>query len=343
MTAANIFVLHGDDPAGINERLKALCASLGDPGMTDLNLARLDGRTCTENDIRSAALAIPFLADHRVVILNNPPITKMATDSQRKRFTSLLDEIPPTTHFVLVVEDETGWKRDPDGHWQKSWKTLNSTHWLMSWVKESSGKVSEEGFHLPDQKEMPAWISAEALKQGGQFTPQASSALAEFTGSDTQIARLEIGKLLSYVDYSRPVTDDDVTLVSISQNQANVFQFNEAVASGQKSRGLHLLHQLLETEDPIMIFGSLVAHFRRLILIKEALQQGGKMDAVARSYNMSGKRADAIFSQCRRFSPEEFKKTYLRLADLDFEIKNGITPADLALELFLMELKSSKT
>lgn len=341
MGAEHIFVLHGDDPAGITERLNSLCASLGDPGMADLNLTRLDARASDEHDIRNAALAIPFLADHRIVVVQNA-LVKQALDSQRQRFLALLGEIPATTQLILVIDDESSWKRDAQGHWEKSWKKLNPSHWLLAWAGEHPGVIAEEGFHLPDQKEMPGWIVEEAKKQGGQFTTQAASALAEFTGSDTQIARLEITKLLDYVDFARPVTEDDVNTVSISQNQANVFQFNEAVATGQKSRALHLLHQLLETDDPIMVFGSLVSHFRRLVLIKEAIQQGLKYDSIGRDFGLFGKRADAVLQQCRRFSPDELKKIFLRLADMDFEIKNGITPADLALEIFLMELKPSK-
>ncbi len=342
MSDAHIFILYGDDPAGLTERMNALGTLPGDPGMADLNITRLDGRTCTENDIRNASLALPFLSDCRVVIVQNA-LFRLAGENQRQKFLSLLEEIPPTTRLVLVINDETSWRKNSQGRWEKNWKTLNPSNWLMVWVKNHSEKVSEEGFHLPDQKEMPAWINEEAKKQGGQFTIQASSALAEYTGSDTQIARQEIAKLLSYVDFSRPITDEDVYTVSISQNQATVFQFNEAVATGQKSKGLYLLHQLLETDDPIMIFGSLVAHFRRLVLIKEALQQGGKMDAIARDFGLSGKSAENLFQQCRRFSQEELNKVYLRLAETDFEIKNGITPADLALENFLMELKSTKT
>lgn len=342
MPAPHIFFLHGDDPAGLTERLDALCAAMGDPAMADLNLTRLDGRTCGDNDIRNAALAIPFLSDHRLVIVNNPALGKLSTDSQKDRFTALLNEIPPTTQLVLVIADESAWKKNAKGSWEKSWKTLNSGHFLMKWAKDHAEKVTEEGFHLPDQREMPAWITTEAKKQGGQFTLQAASALADFTGPDTQIARQEIAKLLSYVDYQRAVTDEDVYLVSISQNQATVFQFNEAVAAGQKSQGLHLLHQLLETDEPLMVFGSLVSHFRRLLLIKESLQHGGNMESIRKDFGLFGRNAEKAVQQCRRFSLEELKAAFLRLSELDFEIKNGITPADLALELFLMELKASK-
>src|SRR5512133_2223251 len=341
MTDPHIFFLHGDDPAGLSERVNALCKLLGDPGMADLNLTNLDGRICDENDIRNAALAIPFLADHRLVIIQNP-LSKLAHDSQQKRYLALLEEIPASTQLVLVIIDESAWKKDDQGRWERGWKVLGSSHFLSKWAKSHPGKVSDEGFHLPEQKEMPAWIMGEAKKQGGQFVPQAASALAEFTGSETQIARLEIAKLLAYVDFKRPVTEEDVDNVSILQNQATVFQLNDAIANGNKGQGLHLLQQVMETDDPIMVFGSLVNHFRRLLLIKESIQHGGNSTTISKDFKLFGKKVDSMLQQCHRFSVDELKKAYLRLADLDFEIKNGITPPDLAIETFMMELKSAK-
>ena len=343
MSSAHIIFLHGDDPAGITERVHTLCASLGDPSMADLNLTTLDGRVCDENDIRNAALAIPFLADHRLVIVQNA-LTKINQDSQKKRFTALLDEIPPSTQLVLIIPDETAWLKDKDtGRWEKSWKVLSASHFLVKWAKENPAKVSDEGFRLPEQKEMPGWIIAEAKKQGGQLTPGAASELAEFTGSETQIARLEITKLLNYVNYERAVTEDDVDAVSIQQNQATVFQLNDAIANGEKGAALHLLRQVLETDDPIRIFANIVGHFRRLLLIKDALQRGEASNSISASFKVYGKNLDGILSQCRRFTIDELKKDYRRLSDLDFEIKNGITPADLAIELFLMDLKPART
>jgi DNA polymerase III delta subunit len=309
--------------------------------MADLNLTTLDGRVCDENEIRNAALSIPFLADHRLVIVQSA-LSRVSHDSQKKRFTALLDEIPPTTQLVLVIPDEPAWLKDAGGRWERGWKVLCSSHFLMKWAKENPSKVSDEGFRLPEQKDMPGWIIAEAKKQGGQFSQGAASELAEFTGSDTQIARLEITKLLNYVNFERAVTEEDVDNVSIHQNQATVFQLNDAIANGEKGTALHLLQQVLETDDPIRIFGSLVAHFRRLLLIKDAVQHGESSNTISAEFRIYKKNLDSALIQCRRFSMDELKKAYLRLADLDFEIKNGITPADLAIELFLMDLKPAK-
>jgi DNA polymerase-3 subunit delta len=341
-TSHHIFFLHGDDPAGLEERLEELSATLGDPGMTELNLTRLDGRTCDENDIRNAAMSFPFLADHRVVIIQNL-LAKFSVDSQKQRFTSFLNEVPPTTLLVLVISDETSWRRDPQNKWGKSWKTLSPSHWLMKWAASNPGKVKEEGFSLPEKREMPAWIMDEAKKQGGQFTPQAAAALAELSGSETRIARLEIEKLLCYVDFQRPVNDVDVAAVSISQNQSTVFQLIDAMVNGERSRALYLLKELLETEDPLSLFGNIVSSFRKMVLAKDAVQHGSNLDSIMKDLGMQKFVAEKTMTQCRRFSMDELKKAYLRLAELDFEMKNGITPSDLAIEYFLLELKPAKT
>lgn len=342
MPSPTIFFLHGDDPAGLEERLDKFCATLGDPGMAELNLTRLDGRTCDENDIHTAAMAFPFLADHRVVIVQNP-LAKISVDSQRQRFITLLNEIPPTTYLVLVIQDESTWRKDAQNQWGKNWKTLSPSHWLMKWAAANPGKVKEEGFALPDQRDMPKWIIEEANKQGGQFTPQAAAALAGLTGSETRIARLEIEKLLTYVDFQRPVNDTDVNAVSISQNQATVFQLIDSMVNGERSRALYLLKELLETEDPLSLFGNIVGHFRKMVLVKDAMQHGSNLESIMKDLGMQKFVAEKTQTQCRKFSLDALKKAYLRLAELDFEMKNGITPGDLAIEYFLLELKLSKT
>jgi DNA polymerase-3 subunit delta len=337
-----IFFLHGDDPAGLEERLKEICASLGDPGMAELNITRLDGRICDENDIRSAAMSMPFLADHRIVIIHNP-LSKVLTDSQKQRFSTLLNDIPSTTHLILVIPDESTWRKGAQGQWEKHWKTLSTTHWLTKWAATNPERVKDEGFALPDQRDMPRWIMEEAKKQGGDFSPQAASALAEQTGSETRIARLEIEKLLMYVNFEQQVTDIDVSLVSISQNQATVFQLIDSIVNGERSRALYLLKELLETEDSLSLFGNIVGHFRKMVLVKDAIQHGGTVETIMKEFGMIKFVAEKTLTQCRRFSMAELKQAYNRLAELDFEMKNGITPGDLAIEYFLLELKSAKT
>ena len=58
-----VYILRGDDREAIEAHIHAFYASLGTPDMAELNITRLEGKTASLNDLRSAALALPFLTE----------------------------------------------------------------------------------------------------------------------------------------------------------------------------------------------------------------------------------------------------------------------------------------
>lgn len=113
-----VYIVHGDDQLAIKRFLSVMIERMGDPSMAELNTTRMDGRQASEDDLRSAANAMPFLAERRLVILSHPT-ARLTTDAGRKRFQTLLDGLPDSTALVLVVED-TFERRD--------WKALHGNH-----------------------------------------------------------------------------------------------------------------------------------------------------------------------------------------------------------------------
>jgi DNA polymerase-3 subunit delta len=66
-----VYILQGDDREAIESRLKEFRRSLGTPDMADMNTTRLEGKTIDINDLRGAALALPFLTERRLVIVED--------------------------------------------------------------------------------------------------------------------------------------------------------------------------------------------------------------------------------------------------------------------------------
>ena len=79
-----VYIFHGDDSHAIQKAIAGMVAKLGDSGLADLNLTRLDGRSASEDDLRSAALSMPFLAERRIVLLANP-LARFTRGSREKR------------------------------------------------------------------------------------------------------------------------------------------------------------------------------------------------------------------------------------------------------------------
>ena len=58
-----IYILHGDEQFAIKNHLDDMISRLGDPVMADLNTTRLDGRSASDEELRTATATMPFLAE----------------------------------------------------------------------------------------------------------------------------------------------------------------------------------------------------------------------------------------------------------------------------------------
>ena len=327
-----VYILHGDDSAEMDLFIKALVARLGDPSLVDLNYSRFDGRSASEEDLRTSALAIPFLAERRLVVLDNAG-SRLGKGSE-ERFKPFLSHIPATTAFILVVTDEFALSGK-----KKGWQVLPADHWLLKWQAGAGGQALYRLFHLPAQREMPEWIRKKAAERGGKFNPSAARALADHTGSDTQYALQEIDKLLTYVDYQRMVEPEDVELLTAPGGQVNIFDMVDALGEGNTNRALRLLHALLDETDPLSMFGMIVRQFRLILQAREILDAGIPLASVANELGGPQYTANKVANQATGFSAERLRVIYHRLLELDEGIKSSQWPGELALEMFIAEMK----
>ncbi len=325
-----VYIFHGDDPFTIRRQVDAMIKQMeGDPSIVDLNITRLDGRSTGENDLLSAVNAMPFLAERRLVILTYP-FARLGTDALRKRFLAMLNGLPESTGLVLLVDDvlEKG-----------KWKSLPQveTNWMRKWLAAAGERALYRLFQLPRINDMPEWIRKEARQQGGQFSSEGAAALAAHIGNDTQLASLEITKLLTYVDYKRPVGAEDVTDLTAQTGQADVFDMVDALAGGNTRQAIGLLHRLLEVQDPLSLFGMIVRQFRLLVQTREVIEEG-RGAQIASELRLHPFVADKLAAQARRFTLSQLKTIYHRLLLLDETMKTSQSPADLAMDTFIAEM-----
>lgn len=326
-----VYIFHGDDTLAIRRHVDEIVNKIGlDQSMVELNLTRLDGRQAVEDDLYAAANAMPFLADRRVVIFSYP-FSRMTTDAARKRFLALLDGLPPSTALVLDL---------PDVIEKKDWKSFPAaikSNWMRKWIQSAGSRAEYCLCALPSSREMPEWIRREARSQGGQFTPDAALALASHLGSDTQAAVLEIDKLLTFVDRKRPVDANDVEELTAQGGQADVFEMVDAMAAGNARQALHVLHRLLETQDPISLFAMITRQFRLLIQVRELMDAGRGGQAVS-ELRLHPYVAEKLTGQARRFQLAPLEEIYHQLLLIDEAGKTGQMPLDLALDTFIAGL-----
>lgn len=319
---SNIFFLYGSDEFAISRRLKDFESDFTDPTSADMNTARLEARSVSEDDLNNAINAMPFLAKRRLVLLANPS-AKYNNPSVRKKFFEFLEKMLDTTRLVMYESVDP---RDVE------------KHWLVKWAAKNEKLIQTKAYMLPRLKDMTGWIVNETKNQGGKIEPRAAEMLKDMVGVDTRQAGMEISKLLAYVNWARPLTDQDVQAVCIVTSQQSVFDFVDALANGNGKSAQYLLHRLLENEDVFSLWGMLIRQFRLLIQAREILDGRGNKDDVARALGVHPFVAEKTTQQAARFSIETLETIYRNLLIIDEGVKTSQVTLDLAMDTLVVEL-----
>jgi len=321
----SIILLHGSDELAISTHINKLCAGLGDPSLADMNIARFDGRLALDFEaLNTAVNAAPFLAPRRVVVLNHPG-SAFPSPEARKKLLDLLDKAQPTTSIVLVEND-----------------VLKPDHWLQKWVSKTGARAGVHVYNLPKRWEMSHWIESEAKKQGGRIDPDAAARLSEMAGEDTRIAAQELTKLLTYVNFERPIRLLDVEKVSIYSAQASIFELVDALGQkdGKKAQGI--LHLLLEEAEAFEIWGMVIRQFRLLLQAREMLDEHASGPEIQKALRLHEYVAPKVCSQAGHFSMPDLESVYHKLLEIDEGAKTSQVPLDLALDTLIVELMQGR-
>lgn len=190
-------------------------AQMGDPGTADLNISMLDGKAASAAEVLSAASALPFLADKRLVLVSGMLTwlaRKGAGKTGKEQLEVLVEGLPHLPDFARVVFVE------PD--------TLSDKHPVLDLARRDPA-----GFHklFNPPRDPIQWIKQQARQvYSVDIEQQAAMALAAVIGTDLRAADSELAKLAAYVNRERAITEADVDLLTPYVSEANVFEMVDA-------------------------------------------------------------------------------------------------------------------
>ncbi len=325
-----IYVFDGDDEFAINVSIDKLRSRLGDANIAGMNTTRLDGRSASLSLLKDAAAAIPFLAAKRLVILTYPT-SRLKDKPDQEEFIHYLEAEKPTTKLVLVEYDFLTSERD---------RRDNKLNWLEKWATspQQAKRVFLRHHPTPSAGLMVKWIQDHVKTSGGQITTQAAVSLANQIGDDTRLASQEITKLLTYVNFARPVDIDDVEHLTPTTAKIGDFELVNAIRDRDQRKAQGLMHRSLQETDPLWILQSIAYQVRVLIMAREILDERATINDIPRSLKIGYYPAKLALESAPRFSMKFLETIFHRLLEIDEAIKTGQIEPDLALELLIIEL-----
>lgn len=322
-----------------NSGLKAYLKSLGDPDMLALNTVRVDGRRVGLDEIFMHSDTIPFMADHRLILVDGlaeqferkkrgTPASEANGGGRTKdnaiagRLVDYASRMPATSEIVFL-----------EG-------ALGKSNPIVKALQEC-GDV--EFFPALEGAALVAWIQNTLSEIGGEIEPAALKALTE-TGSDTYALWNDLQKLAAYA-IGRAIRADDVTLlVSGHRQEANIFRIIDATVGGKPQTALSELNALMAdgSSHPLVVLTMLSRHYRLLLLI---LAYRARKTPPAEIQRHLGVRSDWAFrknsGQAGRFQPVELEKQLTAISATELSIKTGEIEANLGVSLLVAELSGA--
>lgn len=316
-----VYLLYGDDDLAIAGFIHAMIEKLGDPSLAEMNTTRFSDTSFSFESLQSAVSAMPFLTARRLVIVED--ITRrLPKEADQEKFITLMEQLPETTALVLVEGNP-----------------LTKKNWLLLWAQNAGERAYLRSYSIPKGGQMTEWIRKYAAESGGEISYQAAARLAESVQEVPRMAAMEVDKLLAYVNYARPVDVDDVeSAAAFIGGQGDYFTLLDSIAARNGRKSMDMLHKLLDEQDALPLFFGLVNHFRLVLQAREIYENGGRDETVAKVLGIHPFRAKKITQQARTFSMAAWEQMYLRLQQLDLEIKTGRIEGELALETLVLEL-----
>lgn len=213
------------------------------PSERDFNLTVLYGKDVEWADVVNACRRFPMFAEKQVVILKDA--------AQMKGFTELagyMEHPSPTTVFLI----------------EHRFKKADGRSKVVKFAKDkgihfTSDKIKDE--HIPN------WIQAYGKEIDFSVGERESQILATYLGNDLQKIVNEIEKVRINVPGEKFLTADLIQKYIGISREYNVFEFPEALTSGDKERLYRMLAYFVANPKsapmPLLI-GSFYNHFNRL-------------------------------------------------------------------------------
>ncbi len=320
-----VYLLHGDDARSIDLALKALEeAVLGQDSSPEFNADYFHGKESEPVEVISAAQTLPMMSERRLVVVRHVDEWKGA---EREKLNQYMASPNPSTVLVMISTDlalrGSGAKKED--------------HALVSSADKAGAAVN---FQRPRPKNLAELLKQMARERGKSLTDDAARLMIELAGTDTLGLEHELEKAYLFVGDEQRITREDVLEASADIKEANVFEFTDAMGSRDAETAMRALRRMREQgQEPLMIMGMLLRHFRLLWKIQEHAEEGHTPGKIA---GMVGLNEWVIkksyMPQLNKFSRADTGKITRMLADLDKKIKSTGADQDVLFEKALIKM-----
>ena len=330
-----LYILFGRDDFSRRDELRRIKASLDSDGMLSSNTDALDGRGVTLEQLTAICDTVPFLASHRLVLVEGLLGRFESSDRPRRggarsrrgpgpeleRWLTLAEyaqRLPDSTTLVLLDDELSG--ENP------LFQALRPHAEVIEFRVLRPGAVLQ-------------WILDRAQRQEIEISPPAAKLLAELVGNNLWVLANELDKLAVYAQ-GRRIEGADVRALVSAARDINVFAMVDAVVERRAPAALRLLRQQVAAgADGGYLLAMVMRQYRLIIQAKDLSLSGVATQEIGQRLSIGSEFVlQRVLDQADRYSLARLKAAYRRLLEADEGVKRGRYNEELALELLVHDL-----
>ncbi len=266
--------------------------------------------SASSSEILEAVGTPTLLGGPRLVVINSAHDLKKDVREDLERY---LENPSPSSVLVLVASGRTP----------------------LTKLVEKNGAVI--ALDIPKGRKLVGWLRERARIRRLKLDERGAWALVDTVGGELRDLDAALDQLLSGLGANAVVGAAEVRKAFPRLADERIFAFTDAVGERRLPIAMTTLRRLLDQEDaPLMVFGALAAHVRRLLIARTHADDGPR--AVGDALGLPEWRAKRLHQQARSYRQEELTDAMQVLAEADIEMKGGDLTPELALERAVIKI-----
>jgi DNA polymerase-3 subunit delta len=293
----------------------------------NLNYSYFEGRGINPQEVVSMLQTMPFLAEHRVVLIENSGWFAKGSDDDSdssgenlgglEGFAEAVKNL--SEDVVLIISEEKADKRS------KLFKAINSVG------------ICEE---FPEQTEdsLVRWLINAAAASGKKMDNRTAFFIVDEVGTDMMLLENELSKLTAYCLLRDAITVADVEEVCTHRINNKIFDMIEAISMHRQKEALRLYDDLLSLrESPFHILALLVRQYTQMLSVKEGIDKNEPAKIIGDRLGMKDWVVKKLAEPARRMTREAIEACLEGCAATDEAIKNGNISDRMGVELLIID------
>lgn len=307
-----IYLLYGEEAYLKRLYKNKLKAALTAPD-DSMNYTYYEGKGINPNEIIDMAETMPFMAEKRLIVIENSGFFKNKCDELADYFENPSD----STCFVFVEAE------------------VDKRSRLYKRVKER-GRIAE--LNAQDEKSLVRWIVGSLNRENKKITQSAAALFLTKTGADMENIQRELEKLICYVGERDSINIEDVEAICTTVITNNIFEMIDAIAKKQQKKALELYYDLLTLKEPPMrILFLITRQFNLLLQVKDLARLGFNAAETAKKAGLHSFAAGKYVSQSKSFDSKWLADAVEICAGTEEAVKTGRINDILSVELLIVQ------